>query len=35
VPDPYYSGGQGFQKVFEILDRSTKNLLNKLSTGSL
>jgi len=35
VPDPYYSGDQGFQEVFEILDRSTKNLLNKISTGSL
>lgn len=30
VPDPYYGGEQGFQNVFEILDRSTKNLLDKL-----
>ena len=27
VPDPYYGGERGFQEVFEILDRSTDNLL--------
>ncbi len=27
VPDPYYSGERGFQEVFEILDRSTAQLL--------
>lgn len=30
VPDPYYGGEQGFQNVFEILDRATGNLLAKL-----
>lgn len=30
VPDPYYGGENGFQLVFEILDRSTENLLNEL-----
>jgi len=30
VPDPYYSGEQGFQDVFDILDRSTKDLLSHL-----
>lgn len=30
VPDPYYGGENGFQLVFEILERSTENLLNKL-----
>jgi protein-tyrosine phosphatase len=27
VPDPYYGGQRGFQEVFEILDRSTEQLL--------
>ena len=27
VPDPYYGGERGFQEVFEILDRSTDQLL--------
>ncbi|RLD22314.1 MAG: low molecular weight phosphotyrosine protein phosphatase [Bacteroidetes bacterium] len=30
VPDPYFGGDQGFQDVFDILDRSTKALLEKL-----
>ncbi len=30
VPDPYYGGEQGFQEVFEILDRSVANLINRL-----
>ncbi|MEN8248744.1 MAG: low molecular weight protein-tyrosine-phosphatase [Bacteroidota bacterium] len=30
VPDPYYSGEEGFQNVFEILDRSTGALLDQL-----
>jgi len=30
VPDPYYGGEQGFQNVYEILDRSTANLLDFL-----
>lgn len=34
VPDPYYGGEQGFQNVFEILDRSTSNLLNFLEGKS-
>lgn len=32
VPDPYYGGEQGFQNVFEILDRSTANLLDTLES---
>ncbi|WP_296621577.1 low molecular weight protein-tyrosine-phosphatase [Marivirga sp.] len=28
VPDPYYGGNEGFQNVFNILDRCTDNLLN-------
>lgn len=31
VPDPYYGGEDGFQEVFEILDRSIAELINKLS----
>ncbi len=27
VPDPYYDGEQGFQEVFDILDRSIERLL--------
>lgn len=27
VPDPYYGGERGFQEVFDILDRSTEQLL--------
>jgi protein-tyrosine phosphatase len=30
VPDPYYGGLQGFENVFQILDRSTEALLNEL-----
>ena len=30
VPDPYYGGEQGFQNVFEILDRSTQAFLDYL-----
>ncbi|MFY0592836.1 low molecular weight protein-tyrosine-phosphatase [Roseivirga sp.] len=30
VPDPYYGGENGFQEVFEILDRSVNNFLDHL-----
>ena len=30
VPDPYYGGLQGFENVFQILNRSTEALLNEL-----
>ena len=30
VPDPYFGGEQGFQDVYDILDRSTNTLLDKL-----
>ena len=30
VPDPYYGGINGFQEVFDMLNRSTKNLLHSL-----
>lgn len=34
VPDPYYGGPEGFQNVFNILNRCTENLLNKLEETS-
>jgi protein-tyrosine phosphatase len=35
VPDPYYGGEQGFQNVFEILDRSTENFIQYLQKEKL
>jgi protein-tyrosine phosphatase len=31
VPDPYYGTEKDFDEVFEILDRSTEELLNRLT----
>jgi protein-tyrosine phosphatase len=31
VPDPYYGNEKDFQEVFDILDRSIKNLIKELS----
>lgn len=28
VPDPYYGGDEGFGEVYEIVDRTAKNILN-------
>jgi protein-tyrosine phosphatase len=30
VPDPYYGGDDGFKHVFEMLDRSCRNLLEEI-----
>jgi protein-tyrosine phosphatase len=30
VPDPYYGGMQGFENVYQILDRSCESLLDQL-----
>ncbi len=35
VPDPYYGGIDGFEKVFEIIERSCYNLLEALETGNI
>lgn len=35
VPDPYHGGEQGFQEVFEILDRSMENFLKHLEEKRL
>lgn len=32
VPDPYYGGDDGFTYVYELLDRSCRNLLEKIKT---
>ena len=31
VPDPYYGGGNGFEKVFHMLDAACDQIVNKLS----
>lgn len=31
VPDPYYGGAQGFQEVFEILDRSVNAFIDHVA----
>lgn len=33
VPDPYYGGEEGFQRVFEILDRSTDAFIAELRSS--
>jgi len=30
VPDPYYGGGDGFERVFEIVNRSCRSLLQEI-----
>ncbi len=30
VPDPYYGGEQGFQEVYEMLDKACENIATKL-----
>jgi len=30
VPDPYYSGNQGFENVLDILEDSVEGLINKI-----
>ncbi len=35
VPDPYHGGERGFQNVYDILDRSTTELLNWLEENSV
>lgn len=33
VPDPYYGGMEGFHRVFDIVERSTRELLEALERG--
>lgn len=35
VPDPYYGGVEGFEKVFQIVKRSSEGLLDALEGGTL
>ncbi len=35
VPDPYYGGDDGFKKVFTMLDRSCRNLLEEIKEHHL
>ncbi|MBL7812748.1 MAG: low molecular weight phosphotyrosine protein phosphatase [Bacteroidetes bacterium] len=35
VPDPWYGGEEGFEQVFQILHRSTENLLRQLLKGHI
>ena len=34
VPDPYYGGNDGFETVYEIIDRSVRGLLDVLENNS-
>jgi protein-tyrosine phosphatase len=33
VPDPYYGGSDGFEKVFQLLDRSSEALLKHITNS--
>jgi len=33
VPDPYYGGSEGFEVVYEVIDRSVLGLLQQLENG--
>lgn len=35
VPDPYYGGQKGFNTVFDIVDRTCKNILNLLEEDKI
>ena len=35
VPDPYYGGIDGFEKVFKIVERSCQGLLDALESGQV
>ncbi len=35
VPDPYYGGMEGFEQVYQIVERSTRSLLDALENGLL
>ncbi|MFO8037706.1 MAG: low molecular weight protein-tyrosine-phosphatase [Anaerolineales bacterium] len=33
VPDPYYGGAEGFRRVYDIVERSVRGLLEALESG--
>ena len=35
VPDPYYGGIDGFERTYQIVERSTQNLLESLEAGEV
>lgn len=35
VPDPWYDGPQGFEHVYDIIERSARGLLNAIESGKL
>lgn len=35
VPDPYYGGDNGFDDVYNMLDKATDNILKKINNGQL
>lgn len=35
VPDPYYGGTEGFENVYDIIERSSKELFRQLESGEL
>ena len=35
VPDPYYGGAMGFENVFQIVERSCRQLFKEIENGSL
>ena len=35
VPDPYYGGVDGFERTYDIVERSTQKLLETLEAGEL
>ena len=35
VPDPWYGGSQGFEDVYDIIERSVAGLLNALESGDI
>ena len=35
VPDPYYGGIEGFEFVYQMIERSTRELLRQLESGEL
>lgn len=35
VPDPYYGGREGFARVYEMVDRTVEELLNRFEAGEV
>jgi protein-tyrosine phosphatase len=35
VPDPYYGGPDGFDRIYEMIDRAVEGLLDRLADGEI